>query len=94
MIWVHPKSAVRAVDIAHEAGCKRVWFSFGSGHRDGVVRAREHGMDVLEIGRCPVYYLADKPVGCRAHTALVKLSGSYRKPAQTDELAAKRREIF
>ncbi len=93
VIWVHPHSAARAVDIAHEAGCKRVWFSFGAGHRDGVARARELGMEVLEIGRCPVYYLSDKPLGCRGHTGLVKLSGTYAKPPQTDA-SAKRRELY
>ncbi len=41
VIWVKPRSAARAVDVAHEAGCKRVWFSFGSGHRDAAARARE-----------------------------------------------------
>jgi hypothetical protein len=30
---------------------------------------------------------------CRAHTVLVKLSGSYSKPPQT-EASAKRRELW
>ena len=93
IIWVKPRDAARAVDVAHEAGCKRVWFSFGSGHRDAVSRARELDMEVVEIGRCPVYYLERMTPACRAHTALVKLSGSYRRPPQLDA-SAKRREMW
>ncbi|MBW2210461.1 MAG: CoA-binding protein [Deltaproteobacteria bacterium] len=92
VIWVHPKTASGAVDLAHEAGCKRVWFSFGTGHPKAVARARELGMDVVEIGRCPVLYLEDKPAAaCKVHTLMVKASGLYRRPPQTDP-AAKRRE--
>lgn len=93
IIWVVPHSAANAVDVAHEAGCKRVWFSYDTGHRDAVARARELDMEVVEIGRCPVYYLDKKVAACRAHTALVKLRGTYRKPPQTDP-DAKRRELF
>ena len=93
IIWVHPYSAARAVDLAREAGCTRVWFSFGAGHRDGVTRARELGLEVVEIGRCPIYYLDGKPPGCRAHTAIVKLSGTWKKEPQTDA-SAKRREMW
>ena len=92
VIWVHPKTASRAVELAHEAGCKRVWFSFGTGHPNAVARARELGMEVVEIGRCPVLYLEDKAIAaCKAHTLMVKASGLYRRPPQTDP-AAKRRE--
>lgn len=93
VIWVKPRSATKAVEVAHSAGCKRVWFSFGTGHRDAVARACELGMDVVEIGRCPVYYLADKPKACAAHTALVKATGTYRRPPQLDS-HAKRRELW
>jgi hypothetical protein len=93
IIWVKPRSASRAVDLAHAAGCSRVWFSFQTGHRDAVARARELGMEVVEIGRCPVYYLDRQTPACRAHTALVKLSGSYRRPPQT-EAGGKRRELW
>jgi predicted CoA-binding protein len=93
IIWVHPNRAAEAVDIAHEAGCTRVWFSFGSGHRDAVARARELDMDVIEIGRCPVYYLDDKPIECKMHTAMVKVTGAYRRPPQLDS-DAKRREVW
>jgi len=91
VIWVKPRSAARAVEVAHSAGCRRVWFSFGTGHRDAVARARELGMEVVEIGRCPVYYLEEKPAACAAHTLLLKVTGSYRRPPQIDS-DAKRRE--
>ncbi len=93
VIWVKPASAKRAVEVAREAGCKRVWFSFQTGHRDAVARARELGLTVVEIGRCPVYYLNDKPAVCRIHTLLVKARGSYALPPQTDPNAP-RREVF
>lgn len=94
VIWVHPRSAVRAVEVAHEAGCKRVWFSFGAGHRDGVAKARELGLEVVEIGRCPIYYLdGAKPAACAGHTLMVKMTGAYGKPPQTDG-QAKHRELW
>lgn len=93
VIWVKPRSASNAVDAAHEAGCKRVWFSFQTGHRDAVSRARELDMEVVEIGRCPVHYLADQLPSCRGHTMLLKLTGSYKRPPQTDP-DAKRREMW
>jgi len=93
IIWVKPHSAKRAVEVAAQAGCRRVWFSFKCGHRDAVARARELGMEVVEIGRCPVYYLDRMTPACRAHTVLVKLSGSYRRPPQTDP-DAPRREMW
>jgi predicted CoA-binding protein len=93
VVWVKPSSAKRGVDVAHEAGCKRVWFSFLTGHRDAVAHARELGMEVVEIGRCPVHYLAEQVPVCRAHTVLLKVSGSYKKPPQTDA-GAKRRELW
>jgi hypothetical protein len=93
VIWVHPHTAARAVEVAHQAGCKRVWFSFHSGHRNAVTRARELGMEVVEIGRCPIYYLEDKPAVCKAHTMIVKVSGTYGKPQQTDP-DVKRRELL
>jgi hypothetical protein len=93
VIWVKPKSAKRAVDVAKEAGCKRLWFSFQTGHRDAVEHARASGLEVVEIGRCPVHYLDQMVPVCRAHTGLLKLSGSYRRPPQTDPDAS-RRELW
>ncbi len=93
LVWVHPRRAVDAVDAAHEAGCRRIWFSFGTGHRDAVARARTLGIEVVEIGRCPVYYLDGAPPACRAHTLMVRLSGARRRPPQLDA-DADRREIW
>jgi len=93
VIWVKPHSASRAVDIAHEAGCKRVWFSFQTGHKDAVARAKELGMEVVEIGRCPVHYMDEMVGACKAHTAILKVSGSYNRPPQLDP-DAKRRELW
>ncbi|MGB5694098.1 MAG: CoA-binding protein [Polyangiales bacterium] len=93
VIWVRPKTAPLAVDVAREAGCKRVWFSFGTGHPKAVAHARELGMEVVEIGRCPVLYLDGKPAACKAHALLTKASGLYQRPPQTDP-DAKRRELF
>ena len=93
IIWVHPHDAKNAVDVANELGCKRVWFSFQTGHPDAVSHARDLGMEVVEIGRCPVYYMDNKPTSCAAHAALTKLSGTYKRPPQTD-VNAKRRELW
>jgi predicted CoA-binding protein len=92
VIWVKPRSATRAVEIAHGLGSKRVWFSFLTGHRDAVARARELGMEVVEIGRCPVYYMDGQQAACVGHTLMVKLTGTYGKPPQLDPVA-KRREL-
>ena len=93
IIWVKPRSAANAVELAHKAGCKRVWFSFKTGHPSAVARARELGLEVVEIGRCPVHYMDEMVGACKAHTALLKVSGSYNKPPQTDP-EAKRRELW
>lgn len=93
IIWVKPRSAARAVEVAHEAGCKRVWLSFGTGHRDAVRRAQDLGLQVMEIGRCPVHYLARQTPACRVHTTVTQLTGTYRKPPQRDP-DAPRRELL
>jgi len=93
VIWVKPKAAADAVQIAKDAGCTKVWFSFTTGHRDAVAKARELGMEVVEIGRCPVYYMSGGSPACKAHRLMVKVSGAYGKPPQTDP-DAKRRELY
>ncbi len=93
ILWVKPRSAKHAVEVAADCGCKRVWFSFGTGHREAVARARELGLEVVEIGRCPVHYLDEMVPACRAHTVILKLTGSYRRPPQTNA-DAKRRELW
>ena len=93
VIWVKPHSAASAVDVAHGLGCKRVWFSFLTGHRDAVARARSLGMEVVEIGRCPVFYMEGQIGACKGHTLVAKALGGYNKPPQTDP-DAKRREMY
>ncbi len=93
IVWLKPRSATRGVEMAKEAGCTKIWFSFQTGHPTAVERARELGLEVVEIGRCPVYYMKEMTPVCRAHTALVKLSGSYKKAPQT-VAGAKNRELF
>ncbi|MCB9544466.1 MAG: CoA-binding protein [Myxococcales bacterium] len=94
IIWVHPHSTARAVEVAHAAGCRRVWFSFQTGHATGVARAAELGLEVVEIGRCPVHYLDQMPAGCRAHTALVKVTGTWGRPPLTTIGEKRPRELW
>jgi predicted CoA-binding protein len=82
ILWVKPRRAKEAVELAHQAGCTRVWFSFHTGHPEAIARAEELGMEVLEVGRCPVYYLQGAPLACRLHAGIVKLSGTARRPQQ------------
>ncbi len=95
VIWTKPRRAREAVDVALAAGCKRVWFSFQCGHKEAVAHARDSGMEVVEIGRCPVHYLphGDLPAGCKWHARMTKLTGTYGKPPQVDA-EAKRRELY
>lgn len=93
IIWVPPEDALHAVELAHQAGCTRVWFNFKTATVAAVDRARELGMEVVEIGRCPAHYLADQPGACKAHTLVLKASLAYRKAPQTD-MGAKRREMI
>jgi hypothetical protein len=48
---------------------------------------------VIEIGRCPILSLDDKPAPCKAHALLAKATGLYPRPPHTDP-NAKRREQF
>ena len=52
-------------------------------------------MEVVEIGRCPVYYLrADGVPGpCKAHALITRLTGTWKRPPQL-EPEAKRRELW
>ncbi|MFT7625223.1 MAG: putative CoA-binding protein [Myxococcota bacterium] len=93
IVWLKPRSATRGVEAAHAAGCTRIWFSFKTGHPDAVARAAELGMEVVEIGRCPVYYSANKAPACKAHTLLVKATGVWKRPPQLDP-KADRRELY
>jgi hypothetical protein len=84
ILWVTPSRSLEAVNLAHEAGCTRIWFSFKTGHVDAVARAKELGMEVIEVGRCPVYYLEGVPTLCKVHSAMTKMSGTYARPPQTE----------
>ena len=64
--------------------CACGWFSFFAAHPDAIARAEDLGMKIVEVGRCPVYYLEDAPIACKCHTALTRLSGTRgRAPATT-----------
>lgn len=93
IIWMQPKSAHRGVEVAKEAGAQRVWFSFKTGHPDAVAKARELGLEVVEIGRCPVHYMDTMIPVCQAHTTLLKVTGAWAKAPQTDP-TKKRRELY
>lgn len=82
IVWVKPKRAKEAVELAHQAGCTRVWFSFHTGHPEAIERAKALGMEVIEVGRCPIYYLEGAPLACKLHQGLVKLSGTAKRPPQ------------
>ena len=93
IIWVTASRNTEAVEAAKAAGCSKVWFSFRTATAEGVNRARELDLEIVEIGRCPVYYLDRMVPICKGHTLMLKLSGSYKKPSQTDA-EAKRRELW
>ena len=82
IIWVKPNRVKSAVELAHEAGCKRVWFSFQTASAAAVSRAEELGLEIVEVGRCPIYYLEGAPRPCRVHSFLVKQTGIYKRPQQ------------
>lgn len=84
IIWVTRSQLIKAIDTAIEAGCKRVWFSFNSSDAKSVAYAREKGLEIVEVGRCPVYYMDKMTPICRVHTAMFKLGGKYKKPPQTE----------
>ena len=67
VIWTRPETARRAIDVAVEAGCRRLWFSFKTATPESVGYARDQGLEVVEIGRCPVYYLDKQTPACKAH---------------------------
>ncbi len=83
IIWVTPSSSARAVEVAKEAGCTRVWFSFGTASRQAFVRDGELDVEVVEAGRCPIYYFSGAPAACKGHTAMVRISGTRRGKQRT-----------
>ena len=66
--------------------------------RDGLPEAlavaEERGLEVVEAGRCPVFFMdGPKPLPCRMHTAAVRLTGTLGLPRQTT-ISGKRRELI
>ena len=84
IIWVKPKQAAEAVQIAHDLGLTKIWFSFKTATEDAVDLAAELGLEVVEVGRCPVYYAGGGHMGCRLHTAAARMSGLLGKPPNLD----------
>lgn len=94
IIWVSPIRAAEATRVAAEAGCTRIWYSFQTATPEAVELARELGLDVVEIGRCPLYFFeGQKPLPCRLHTAVVSASGTRDLPPQTT-MGDTRRELI
>lgn len=92
ILWVHPYRAHDAVSLAHKAGATKVWFSFGTCSESAFEHAKSLDMEIVEIGRCPVFFLGRQVGPCRIHTAMVGLSGARKLPPQTD-FHQKRREL-
>jgi predicted CoA-binding protein len=94
IIWVLPVLAAECTRMAASVGCTQVWYSFQTASPEALKVAEEHGMEVIECGRCPVYFFEGaKPLPCRMHTAAVKLTGTIDLPRQLD-LDADRRELL
>ncbi len=83
IIWVTPDRVEDALDVAEQAGIRRIWFSFGTAGRRAVAAAETRGFELVEVGRCPVYYLRDKPPLCAAHAGLARLSGTRGRAPNT-----------
>lgn len=93
VIWVHAYRAAEAVSLAHQAGCRRVWFSFQTATEAALALADELGMSVVEVGRCPVFFMDQQAGPCRVHTTIARLTGLLRGKPQT-ALASRRRELL
>jgi hypothetical protein len=94
IIWVLPVMAAECTRMAAEAGCTKVWYSFQTVSAEALSVAEELGVEVVEAGRCPVYFMeGPKPIPCRVHTAAVRLTGTLGLPSQTS-LTGKRRELI
>lgn len=93
LVWVHPLTAVKAVELCHEAGCKRVWFSFDSANASALERAADLGIQVLEVGRCPVFFLENRTGPCRIHGWVADVVGLTDLEPQL-HAGPKRRELI
>ena len=91
IIWVLPILAAECTRLAAEAGCTKLWYSFQTVSAEAIKVADELGLEVVEAGRCPVYFLdGPKPMPCRLHTAAVKFTGTLALPRQVDFTTARR----
>jgi len=94
IVWVHPFRAAEVVRMVAGVGCSRVWFSFQTVSDEAVQTARQLGVEVVEAGRCPVFYMAEQAAWpCKVHTLVARLSGTRALPPQTDARAG-RRELY
>lgn len=75
ILWLHPASVPAGLEVAAGAGCKRVWFSFDTGSPGGIALAERLGMQVVEVGRCPVFYMSSRHGPCAIHGGVVQLTG-------------------
>ncbi len=94
VVWLHPYRAAEGVNLAADAGARRIWFSFHTVSEEALAVCKERGVEVVEAGRCPVFYLNQQvSLPCRMHTMMTRLSGAWALPPQTDA-AASRRELI
>ncbi|MFT5585321.1 MAG: hypothetical protein ACI9VR_002910 [Cognaticolwellia sp.] len=93
LIWVRAFSAVRAVELAHGAGCKRIWFSFGVANPHALKLAEKLEIEVLEVGRCPVLFLSERVGPCRVHGWFADAFGLTQLAPQL-HTGPERREFF
>ncbi|MCO4747572.1 MAG: CoA-binding protein [Proteobacteria bacterium] len=93
IVWVKPKQAAEAVQIAHDLGLTKIWFSFQTATADAIDLAAQLGLEVVEVGRCPVYYAGGGHIGCRMHTLAARVSGLIGKPPNF-EADKDRRELL
>ena len=80
--------------MAADVGCTKIWYSFMTVSPEALAVAEERGLEVVEAGRCPVFFMdGPKPLPCRMHTAAVRLTGTLGLPRQTT-ISDKRRELI
>jgi predicted CoA-binding protein len=94
ILWVPPYRAAECTRAVAAVGCTKVWYSFHTVTPEAISTAAELGVEVVEAGRCPVFFLkGPKPLPCRLHTAAARLFGMRSLPPQTDA-SATRRELL
>jgi len=94
VVWVHPYRAAECVRLAASVGCTKVWFSFQTVSEEAVEVAAKLGLEVVEAGRCPVFYLENpSALPCKVHTLMARLMGARALPPQT-RAGPGRRELY